>query len=133
MVAPGLLVVLLWLGLVLVSVVAAVVHVVRSGRSGLLVAAGLVGGPLATAGLVVGVLGLLEGAWSSGSGAMLVAVAIGLAGLTVSVVCWRAMILHRRPGPGQCPTCRYPVDGLERCPECGLVRCPECGRAITRR
>lgn len=119
MVAPGSLVVLLWLALVLASLVVAVVHVVRCRGSGLLVGAGLVGGPLATLGLVVGVLGVLEGSWSRSSGPMLAAVAVGLAGLTVSVLCWRAVILHRRPGPGQCPACRYPVGGLGRCPECG--------------
>jgi hypothetical protein len=124
MLAPGLLLVLLWLGFLFASAAAAVAHLIRCRGAGLLVAAGLVAGSIATAGLVSALLGLLEGAWPWTSGPTPAALAIGLAGLSVSVLCWRAVLLHRRPGPGQCPACRYPVTGMERCPECGRVITP---------
>lgn len=46
--------------------------------------------------------------------------------LVLSVVVWIAHRRLRRFGPGQCPVCGYPREGLAhaRCPECGLPLAP---------
>jgi len=75
--------------------------------------------------LVMAWIGFMEGTYYLASlgdvAVLLLVVLVGLGGVVLQVVAWRAAL--RKPiGPGSCQKCGYDLKDLGKCPECGTDR-----------
>lgn len=82
-------------------------------------------GALMSFALVMAWIGFMEGTYYLASlgdvAVLLLVVLVGLGGVVLQVVAWRAAL--RKPiGPGSCQKCGYDLKDLGKCPECGTER-----------
>ncbi len=115
---PALLIMLAWAAAQVLSPAAVILHLVRHGTRRLWLAFLCPLGAFLAFGLDSAAIAQAESSWSLAPRGLHFAAAVGVLGIALQVIGWRA-VLRRRPGPGACRACGYDLHGMDRCPECG--------------